>query len=98
MIEKIINLLANIPSDKLLHSYLSLIIVLIIFDICEKFCNGITIIFMALKEIYDSKNKDIHSVEMKDIIAGIGGIILSLLLIKSARNPRGLQPRWMNCH
>ena len=41
---------------------------------------GITIIFMALKEIYDSKNKDIHSVEMKDIIAGIGGIILGLLL------------------
>ena len=69
MIEKIINLLANIPSDKLLHSYLSLIIVLIIFDICEKFCNmwisiliscGITIIFMALKEIYDSKNKDYY--------------------------------------
>ena len=68
MIEKIINLLANIPSDKLLHSYLSLIIVLIIFDISEKFCNmwisiliscGITIIFIALKEIYDSKNKDI---------------------------------------
>lgn len=89
MIEKIINLLANIPSDKLLHSYLSLIIVLIIFDICENFCNmwisiliscGITIIFMALKEIYDSKNKDIHIVEMKDIIAGIGGIILGLLL------------------
>lgn len=89
MIEKIINLLANIPSDKILHSYLSLIIVLIIFDICEKFCNmwisiliscGITIIFIALKEIYDSKNKDIHSVEMKDIIAGIGGIILGLFL------------------
>ena len=37
MIEKIINLLASVPNDKLLHSYLVLILSLICYDILELF-------------------------------------------------------------
>ena len=89
MIEKIIKLLASIPNDKLLHSYLILIVSLLVFDILELFTSMwwnvlITSIiatgFMIWKEWYDSKHNCTHSVEIKDIIAGYGGLILGLLL------------------
>lgn len=89
MIEKIIKLLASIPNDKLLHSYLILIISLIVFDILELFTpmwwnvlitSIIATIVMIWKEWYDSKHNCTHSVEIKDIIAGYGGLILGLLL------------------
>lgn len=89
MIEKIIKLLASIPKDKLLHSYLILIISLIVFDILELFTpmwwnvlitSIIATIVMIWKEWYDSKHNCTHSVEIKDIIAGYGGLILGLLL------------------
>lgn len=89
MIEKIIKILANIPNDKLLHSYLVLIISLIIFDILELYIpmwwnilttSIISTGIMLLKEWYDSKHNITHSVESEDIIAGFGGLILGLLL------------------
>ena len=40
----------------------------------------IGLIIMILKEWYDSKHNCTHSVELKDIIAGYGGLILGLLL------------------
>ena len=89
MIEKIINLLASIQNDKLLHSYLILILSLICYDILELFLpmlwnifvtTIIATIIMILKEWYDSKHNCTHSVELKDIIAGYGGLILGLLL------------------
>ena len=89
MIEKIINLLASVPKDKLLHSYLILILSLICYDILELFLHMwwnifvttiISTIIMILKEWYDSKHNCTHSVELKDIIAGYGGLILGLLL------------------
>ena len=89
MIEKIINLLVNIPHDKLLHSYLVLIVSSICYDILELFLpmwwnifvtTIISTIIMILKEWYDSKHNCTHSVELKDIIAGYGGLILGLLL------------------
>ena len=89
MIEKIINLLASVPYDKLLHSYLALILSLICYDVLELFLSMgwnillttiISTIIMILKEWYDSKHNCTHSVELKDVIAGYGGLILGLLL------------------
>ena len=89
MIEKIINLLASVPNDKLLHSYLILILSLICYDILELFLpmwwnilatTVISTIIMILKEWYDSTRNCTHSVELKDVIAGYGGLILGLLL------------------
>jgi uncharacterized protein YacL len=40
----------------------------------------ISTIIMVLKEWYDSKHNCTHSAELKDIIAGYGGLILGLLL------------------
>lgn len=40
----------------------------------------IATIIMILKELYDGKHNCTHSVELKDIIAGYGGLILGLLL------------------
>lgn len=89
MIEKIVNLLTNIPKDKLLHSYLILILSLICYDILDLFLSVwlnivitivVSTIVMILKEYYDSKHRSTHSVEIKDIIAGYSGLILGLLL------------------
>ena len=89
MIEKIINLLASIPNDKLLHSYLVLVLSLICYDILELFLPMwwnilvtavISTIIMIFKEWYDSNHNCTHSVELKDIIAGYGGLVLGLLL------------------
>ena len=89
MIEKIINLLASIPNDKLLHSYLVLVLSLICYDILELFLpmwwnifvtTIISTIIMILKEWYDSKHNCTHSVEVMDIVAGYVGLVLGLLL------------------
>lgn len=89
MIEKMLNIIGNIPKDKLLHSYIVLIISLICYDVLDlvlpKLWNIIVTIIistmiMLWKEWYDSKRNCTHSVEVKDIVAGYGGLILGLLL------------------
>ena len=89
MIEKILKWLAKIPNDKLLHSYLVLVISLICYNILELFIQKIwTIIITVLiattvmiwKEWYDSKHNCTHSVEVMDIVAGYLGLVLGLLL------------------
>lgn len=89
MIEKMLNIIGNIPKDKLLHSYIVLIISLICYDVLDlvlpKLWNIIVTIIistmiMIWKEWYDSKRNCTHSVEVKDIVAGYGGLILGLLL------------------
>ena len=87
--EKMLNIIGNIPKDKLLHSYIVLIISLICYDVLDlvlpKLWNIIVTIIistmiMLWKEWYDSKRNCTHSVEVKDIVAGYGGLILGLLL------------------
>lgn len=89
MMEKMLNIIGNIPKDKLLHSYIVLIISLICYDVLDlvlpKLWNIIVTIIistmiMLWKEWYDSKRNCTHSVEFKDIVAGYGGLILGLLL------------------
>ena len=89
MIEKILKWFAKIPNDKLLHSYLVLVISLICYNILELFMQNVwTIIITVLiattvmiwKEWYDSKHNCTHSVEVMDIVAGYLGLVLGLLL------------------
>ena len=89
MIEKILKWFTKIPNDKLLHSYLVLIISLICYNILELFMQKIwTIIITVLiattvmiwKEWYDSKHNCTHSVEVMDIVAGYLGLVLGLSL------------------
>ena len=89
MIENILNWFAKIPNDKLLHSYLVLVISLICYDILELFIPMLwTMILTVLvattvmvwKEWYDSRHNCTHSVEVMDIVAGYVGLVLGLLL------------------
>ena len=72
MIEKILKWFAKIPADKLLHSYLVLVISLIVYDILELFLpmlwsiiltTLIATAIMVWKEWYDSKHNCTHTVE-----------------------------------
>ena len=89
MIEKILNWFTKIPTDKLLHSYLILILSLTFYDVLEIFISTLyviisTTIFATIviicKEYYDSKHSSIHSVEFMDVVAGYVGLIIGLLL------------------
>ena len=89
MIEKIFNLFAKIPTDKLLHSYLVLVIALICYDVLELFLPKLwtvtlTVVIstgvMIWKEWYDSKRNCTHKVEFMDVVAGYTGLALGLLL------------------
>lgn len=89
MIEKILKWFAKIPADKLLHSYLVLVISLIVYDILELFLpmlwsiiltTLIATAIMVWKEWYDSKHNCTHTVEVMDIVAGYTGLVLGLLL------------------
>lgn len=89
MIEKIFNLLAKIPADKLLHSYIVLIIGVATYDVFELFLSMWWSVLAAAivsttgiiwKEIYDSKHNCTHNVEFMDIVAGYIGLIIGLLL------------------
>lgn len=79
--EKIINLIASIPKDKLLHFILTLIICQITQSIGHNIwiSIGVTVGCIILKEIYDAIVPN-HSVELKDILAGLIGLLLGLLL------------------
>lgn len=89
--KKIWNWIISIPQDKLLHDYAGALINLFTFSIFFRilgwmivkpfwwaFLIGNVIALLALigKEIYDSKHKEEgHSVEWKDILYGVFGIV-----------------------
>lgn len=91
IIEKIISFFGSIPSDKLLHSYLAFIIFQVIyrivahFDVSNKInltCSAMATFFILMaKEMYDENSETGHSTEIMDVVAGIGGIILGMILV-----------------
>ena len=84
IIEKIIQWIASIPHDKLLHDYAGELIGMFSFAVLFRFIpfwwvfgisNLITLLFLIGKEIYDSKHKKEHSVEIADILWGAFGLL-----------------------
>jgi hypothetical protein len=86
--KKIIDFLANIPKDKLLHAYCGSIICLFLISILHyipikwyfivSISIAITFIIALFKELYDTRHQG--SVELWDVLATvIGAIIISVL-------------------
>ena len=85
--KKIIDWFNKIPFDKLLHYTLALIIYKVLYTICILWMNiylakgisaAIVITLCILKEVYDKKSYGLFDV--KDLIAGIAGILTGVLL------------------
>ena len=85
LIKKIWDYICNIPSDKLLHLCAGALIDFYATVILYRFAplslafligNAIAVVSLALKEYYDSKHKDKHSVEMQDFTFGLVGVLI----------------------
>lgn len=85
IIKKILNWIASIPHDKLLHMDMGQLINLFSFSILFRFVVGlwwgllggfiIATAFLVWKEFFDSENKG--SVEIADILWGEAGVLLT---------------------
>ena len=94
LLKKIWEWIVSIPSDKLLHDYAGALIALYSFVVILIFspywgafaaANGIAILALIGKEIYDYLKPEGHSVEVADIAYGLFGILkvdIALLLLK----------------
>ena len=91
LIKKLYNLICKVASDKLLHAIAGLIIFEISFKIIDFISvvptlinvivsTIITLVILIGKEIYD-KNHEGYSVEIADIVAGIIGMIVGLIIM-----------------
>ena len=93
LIKKIWNWIVSIPNDKLLHDYAAALITLFIFAfvfLMLKFwpsfaiANGVAVLALVGKELYDFLKPEGHSVELADIGFGVFGILkvdLALLIL-----------------
>jgi len=94
MIKKIWNWIISIPKDKLLHDYAAALIALFVFALLWRFrvafwpafgiADGVALLALIGKEVYDFIKREGHTVELGDIAFGIFGIVkidLALLLM-----------------
>lgn len=86
IIKRIWNWIISIPQDKLLHFIAGLLIMMYSCALFSLFLhngiallvgNAIGLLALIAKEIYDGINKDGHTVEFKDILAGVVGMLLA---------------------
>ena len=83
-LHKIWDFVVNIPKDKLLHYIMGLILLEYSFaPLCRiapiwlamVIANMFALVVLFLKELYDFKHPESHSVEVMDIVYGMAGII-----------------------
>ncbi len=93
--ETILGWLNEIPKDKLLHDFVIMVVFVFSFALFFRFCplwlcftlsNAICVTLIVLKEVYDSKNLETHSVEVGDILWGLfgalkGNLVFLLMLL-----------------
>ena len=81
-IKKILDFIASIPKDKLLHDYAGLLIAMFVFAISYRFCpvwlcfvlsNILSVAALGLKELYDAHHEG--TVEFADFLWGIFGVV-----------------------
>lgn len=71
----------NLPSDKLLHSICSLLLVIVLSLIFPIWASVLITLFIGIsKEVYDKVSKKGHA-EIKDLIADLIGILIGFLII-----------------
>ena len=79
------NWIVSIPKDKLLHDYAAALICLFSFAIAYRFlsllwacfaiADGVAVLALCLKELYDFRHPEGHSVEAADILYGLFGLL-----------------------
>ena len=83
-LKRLWNFIVSIPQDKLLHLEagdtitlysFALLLIFLPFWRCLVCANIVAAVFIIGKEVYDALHPDGHSVECKDVLAGIAGVV-----------------------
>lgn len=86
IIKRIWDWIVSVPKDKLLHFIFGLLAMLFGCALFSLFCpnwialiagNALGLLVLILKEVYDWRNQEEHTVEFMDIIAGVVGMLIA---------------------